>query len=57
MSTDKWNNTSLSQFFFQSDLQTLQVVTKCVFYNLMLGKGTMAKGIETNSQCALQNQV
>lgn len=53
--TEKWNNPS--EFFFQSDLQTLEVVNKRVFHNSMLGKVTMAQGIEMNSHCALQNQV
>lgn len=50
-------NPSFLQFFFQSDLQTLEVVTKCVFHNLILGKVTIVKGMESKSPYALQKQV
>lgn len=45
---DKWSNPSFSELLFQSNLQSLEVVTKFGFHYLMLRKVTVAEGMETS---------
>ena len=43
-----WDTPPLLQILFQSNLQTLEVVTKFGFPYLTLGKATGTEGMETN---------